>query len=132
MKLIIEIPLKVATAIQNGEDYRYDIHTSIAQGVPYEPQGDLISRDALIKWIDDSISQFGNTYSIDMLNMWGLFKDYLINNAQTVDITEEQAIDKLHETGWLPKHDKEMTERPCSNCQEFDCYGCNYKEEPKE
>ena len=28
------------------------------------------------------------------------------------DITEEQAIDKLHETGWLPRHDKEMTERP--------------------
>ena len=27
-------------------------------------------------------------------------------------ITEEQAIDKLHETGWLPRHDKEMTERP--------------------
>ena len=26
-------------------------------------------------------------------------------------ITEEQAIDKLHETGWLIMHDKEMTER---------------------
>ena len=54
---------------------------------------------------------------------------------QQGDITEEQAIDKLHETGWLPRHDKEMTERPhgewivdengfskdfrkCSNCNE--------------
>ena len=27
-------------------------------------------------------------------------------------ITEEQAIDKLHETGWLQEHDKQMTERP--------------------
>ena len=27
------------------------------------------------------------------------------------DITEEWAIDKLHETGWLPLHDMEMTER---------------------
>lgn len=45
---------------------------------------DLISREALIKWIDDSVSQFGRTYSTDMLNMWGLFKDYLINNAPTV------------------------------------------------
>lgn len=36
----------------------------------------------------------------------------LIDNAPTVEITEEQAIDKLHETGWLPLHDKEMTERP--------------------
>ena len=37
---------------------------------------------------------------------------YQIDNAQTVELTEEQAIDKLHETGWLVKHDKEMTERP--------------------
>ena len=35
-----------------------------------------------------------------------------IDNAPTVELTEEQAIDKLHETGWLIKHDKEMTERP--------------------
>ena len=48
------------------------------------PKGDLISREALIKWIDDSVSQYGNTYSTDMLNMWGLFKDYLIDNAPTV------------------------------------------------
>lgn len=42
MKLIIDIPEKVVTAIQNGEDYRYDIHTTIAQGIPYEerPQGE--------------------------------------------------------------------------------------------
>lgn len=46
---------------------------------------DLISRSALIKWIDDSVSQFGGTYSTDMLNMWGLFKDYLINKAPTVE-----------------------------------------------
>lgn len=79
---------------------------------------DLISRKALIKWIDDSVSQYGHTYSTDMLNMWGLFKDYLINNAPTAEITEEQAIDKLHETGWLIRHDKEMTERPhiIDNC----------------
>lgn len=36
MKLIIDIPEKVVKAIQNGEDYRYDIHTAIAQGTPYE------------------------------------------------------------------------------------------------
>lgn len=35
MKLIIDIPEKVVTAIQNGEDYRYDIHTAIAKGTPY-------------------------------------------------------------------------------------------------
>lgn len=37
---------------------------------------------------------------------------YQIDNTPTVEITEEQAIDKLHDTGWLPLHDKEMTERP--------------------
>lgn len=35
-----------------------------------------------------------------------------IDNAPTVEITEEQAIDRLHETGWIIRHDKEMTERP--------------------
>ena len=46
MKIIIDIPEKVVTAIQNGEDYRYDIHTAIAQGRHYEgrPEG---------KWIID-------------------------------------------------------------------------------
>lgn len=36
----------------------------------------------------------------------------IIDDAPEFKITEEQAIDKLHETGWLIKHDKEMTERP--------------------
>lgn len=49
------------------------------------PQGDLLSRDALIKWIDDSVSKYGHIYSTDTLNMWGLFKDYLINFAPTVE-----------------------------------------------
>lgn len=38
MKLIIDLPEKIVTAIQNGEDYRYDIHTVIAQGIPHEKQ----------------------------------------------------------------------------------------------
>lgn len=29
-----------------------------------------------------------------------------------VDITEEMAIDKLHSTGWLVRHDKVLTETP--------------------
>lgn len=36
MKLVIDIPEKVVTAIQNGEDYRHDINTAIALGTPYE------------------------------------------------------------------------------------------------
>ena len=71
----------------------------------------LIDADSLRKVIEDSVSQYGSQYSADMLNMWGLFS-HIINEAPTVEITEEQAIDKLHDTGWLPLHDKEMTERP--------------------
>ena len=61
------------------------------------------------------------------------------DTAPTVEITEEQAIDKLHETGWLPAHDKEMTERPtveqgyltnCQNCKSD--YSRGYEEGYKE
>ena len=54
-----------------------------------------------------------------------------IDNAPTVEITEEQAIDKLHETGWLPLHDKEMTERPTGKWvfnvtwQDYECDKCH-------
>ena len=44
--------------------------------------------------------------------MGGLNWERIIDNAPTVEITEEQAIDKLRETGWLQEHDKQMTERP--------------------
>lgn len=58
----------------------------------------------------------------------------MVQNAPTFEITEQQAIDKLHETGWLIKHDKEMTEKPqgkwikqewgyvCSLCGESNDY----------
>ena len=44
----------------------------------------LIDADALKEWVDDSISQYGNQYSTDMLNMFGLFKE-VIDNAPTVE-----------------------------------------------
>jgi len=85
---------------------------------------DLISRNALIKWIDDSVSQYGHTYSTDMLNMWGLFKDYLINKAPTV--TPDMAQVLAYESG------KASADRPtgewyyscqngwhCSICQQI-------------
>ena len=41
MKIVIDIPKEVIVAIENGLDYRYDIHTAIAQGIPFEerPKG---------------------------------------------------------------------------------------------
>lgn len=58
-----------------------------------------------------------------------------IDYAPTVELTEEQAIDKLHKTGWLPRHDKEMTERPQGEWEENNeskirtcwyCTNCGY------
>ena len=89
MKLIINIPDELYNQLR--EDHSYNsakiAYRELMNGIPYEerPQGDLISRDALIKWIDDSVSKYGHIYSTDTLNMWGLFKDYLINFAPTVE-----------------------------------------------
>ena len=53
----------------------------------------------------------------------------IIDTAPAIEITEEQAIDKLHETGWMQRHDKEMTESPQSEhrpgywVEESDCEG---------
>lgn len=69
----------------------------------------LIDADALKKQLEESYEYTELSEVIEMLD-----------NASTVDITEEQAIDKLHETGWLPRHDKEMTERSQGECQKCD------------
>ena len=64
----------------------------------------LIDAEALKEAIKKELPEMSN---------WGEhFIPMLIDNAPTVEITEEQAIDKLHETGWLIEHDKIMTERP--------------------
>ena len=58
----------------------------------------LIDADALLEELKKTGRYFQSKFDIE--------------NAPTVELTEGQAIDKLHETGWLPRHDKEMTERP--------------------
>ena len=85
---------------------------------------DLISRDALIREIGRTDEWYKGRSICD-----------IIDGAPPIEITEEMAINKLHETGWLIGHDKEMTTRPqgewktikgtdsdeyyeCSNCGE--------------
>lgn len=86
-----------------------------------KPKGDLISREALIKWIDDSVSQYGYTYSTDMLNMWGLFKDYLINNAPAVERPQGEWIrtalygETCYECNKCNRHQPHIT-KFCPNC----------------
>ena len=48
MQIVINIPEEIVKAIQNGKDYRYDIHTVIAQGTPLpKGHGRLIDADKL-------------------------------------------------------------------------------------
>ena len=102
-----------------------------------ENKSDLISREALKKAIEQGEGFSWDSYGKDDLCV----RKKYIDNAPTVEpeITEEQAIDKLHETGWIIRHDKEMTERPqgewifvsrncwkCPNCQELTNEGKNF------
>ena len=73
---------------------------------------------------------------------WGKRIINEIDNNPTVEFTEEQAIDKLHETGWLIRHDKEMTERPQGEWirtgslgngnAHYECSNCHYGDEHAE
>lgn len=74
---------------------------------------DLISRQAAIdfinaghlvnpnepRWSDNEVMNF-------------------LKSRPPAEITEEQAIDKLHETGWMQNHDKEMTNSRWIPCKE--------------
>lgn len=71
---------------------------------------DLISRSEL----KTDLKQYFSDGTLESVSAKLAFNMILrkIDEAPTIEITEEQAIDKLHETGWLIRHDKEMTERP--------------------
>ena len=83
MKRIIEIPDHVVKAIQNGEDYRYDIHTAIAQSTPYNPSGDLISRSALKEQFIKAGKDYNHECVIEMLSALET-----IDNAPTVELRD--------------------------------------------
>jgi hypothetical protein len=119
------------------------IINALYNGTPVSTDGDLISREALKKALNancDTLCPDKNTNWCEHCCPHNDFED-LIDNDPTVELTEEQAIDKLHETGWLPRHDKEMTERPqgewldekfvafhltCNKC------GCNIRRQKEE
>lgn len=88
---------------------------------------DLISRSELKKALKSNCKpELCHDYNTSWCERCCRTNDFedLIDEAPTVELTEEQAIDKLHETGWLIRHDKEMTERPqgehvikCPDCR---------------
>ena len=96
---------------------------------PYNPTGDCISRKDLRKQVVAARSWYtpicsgGTEYGEGAIGMADEIIE-LIDDAPAVEITEEQAINKLHETGWLIEHDKEMTTRPQGECCDS-CYLCD-------
>lgn len=93
MKLIIDIPEDVVTAIQNGQDYRYDIHTAIAQGEPYGTSCDLISREALKEAIEKAF-ETADLSEYEACICVSEIYDKEIDNAPTVE--ECKIIDGLN------------------------------------
>lgn len=77
---------------------------------------DLISRSELKSVLENECFWCANKSEPCDKPCWHCINEK-IDNAPTVELTEEQAIDKLHETGWLIRHDKEMTERPQGECR---------------
>ena len=41
------------------------------------PATDCISRQAVLDRIERSVEEYGNQYTTDMLNMWGLFTEFI-------------------------------------------------------
>lgn len=136
MKLMINLPKEVVTAIQNGEDYRYDIHTAIAQGILYEerPRGDLISREALKKYARVVFDKdLGRLIVVDVSD---------IDNAPSIDAIPNEEGYEMYGKGYCKGHlqgyEKGKNERPqgkwgkwviseirCPECLEYydpDCY----------
>ena len=53
---------------------------------------DYISRDAIDKWIVDSLAQYGNRYTTDQLNMFGLFRTVINDHSlfPAADVVERK------------------------------------------
>jgi hypothetical protein len=42
-----------------------------------ESSEDAVSRKTILEWVKESLEQYANTYSNDMLNMWMLFEEQI-------------------------------------------------------
>ena len=53
---------------------------------------EYISRDAIDKWIVDSLAQYGNRYTTDQLNMFGLFRTVINDHSlfPAADVVERK------------------------------------------
>ena len=68
---------------------------------------DAISRQAVLDRIEESVAKYGNQYTADMLNMWGLFTQF---------INEMPSVHAEPKTGHWEKNGKSCI---CSECGSF-------------
>ena len=111
MKLIIEVDKKYYEACKDAvkEPYPSQIEEIIANGTPYNPTGDAISREALKEAISSTIAQATEIgIMADANYLWGLL-NYAIDNAPTVEARPQGE--------WI-KIDEEWYDYKCSVCGE--------------
>lgn len=85
-----------------------------------QPCDDAISRQAVLDRIRESIETYHNQYTTDMLNMWGLFTQFI---KEMPPVTPQQKYGK-----WI-KHPEIETSTPeylmfyeCSECGDKQCF----------
>ena len=118
MKLIIDIPEKVVTAIQNGEDYRYDIHTAIASGTPYSPtdKNDCEGCEGCVHYnYDGDIPYCELGYSIEER-----CKEFRRSLPATIEYYEEKARELKEEATTMLAYDEDID----PDCYKERCLKC--------
>ena len=109
MKLIIDIEESDLYAIKTNQYYGKELEKIIANGTPYNPTGDLISRSALKAELDDYID--------DSLLEIADVKE-LINNAQVVEAYPFEQVRELIELNLQFAQEIENVKRPKSEWKE--------------
>lgn len=81
-----------------------------------------IDADAIKKWIDESVCQYGNRYSADIINMFGLFTE-IIDKAPTIEETTGEWIREEKTFEDLSGAFETYTRSTCSVCNQANGWG---------
>lgn len=85
----------VSKEVYDSEYYRRkDAEFKLHELTHKEPCEDVISRQSVLEWIQQSLSEYGYTYTTDMLDMWELFEDW-IKNAPPVEAVPLLVIERI-------------------------------------
>ena len=93
MKLIIDIEESDLYAIKTNQYYGKELEKIIANGTPYNPSGDYISREALQNLTCGIIDEEGNIHQVVMLAD--------IDNAPTVEPRRPKGLWTFDEKGYF-------------------------------